>query len=75
MLTVWEPKGLGKVPGWSFKIQHRAYCRRSPVRGAFCAALPGLRLQEVADGVGVGEELSVGVEGHSIHPSSTPADL
>jgi len=29
----------------------------------------------VTDGVRVGEELGVGVEGHSVHTCCTPADL
>lgn len=46
-----------------------------PVHGVLSPVLPGLRLQEVTDGVSVGKELSVGVKGHSIHSSCTPADL
>lgn len=48
---------------------------RSPVHGVLGSALPGLRLQEVADRVRVSEELGVGVKRHSVHPSRAPADL
>lgn len=46
-----------------------------PVHGVFGSVLPGFRLQKVTHGVGVGEELGVGVEGHRVHCTSTPADL
>lgn len=47
----------------------------SPVHCALGAALPGFGLQEVADGVSVGEELCVGVKSHCVHSGRTPADL
>lgn len=47
----------------------------SPVNGVLSMVPPGLSVQEVTDGMGVGEELCIGVEGHGIHRTCAPADV